>query len=304
MRVDHYATLGVAPDAPPEVIRAAYRALAQKYHPDRATDPRSARETMARLNAAHDVLSDPAKRRAYDRARAPQAPQALQPGPQWNGVTAPVTAEGGGHRFALTFVAGQVIDNALWSDTQVSSRGGGGLTLMGFGYNRRVKVKSEVIPRQRIAVRTRGGLHVFVEQSGSHIPVAVGQDVEVVRAFGHDTRQEADVALVNRSSGRWYWVGWDVDAGKAVCRPVAKFWDFMLYLAVVGGLSWLGWHYVHPWGWFDAGVYLLFGVPALIGAFCFLLWRTPSKISRAMGRAISAAVTPPGTSTNRSLSAR
>ena len=39
---DHYAALGVAPDADHEVIKAAFRALAKKYHPDTAADPMAA----------------------------------------------------------------------------------------------------------------------------------------------------------------------------------------------------------------------------------------------------------------------
>lgn len=61
----HYDTLKVARDAPDEVIAAAYRALAKKYHPD--TNPhRSAATTMQSINAARDVLLDPARRGQYD----------------------------------------------------------------------------------------------------------------------------------------------------------------------------------------------------------------------------------------------
>jgi len=59
----HYSTLGVLPTAEPEVIRASWKALAQLYHPDR--NPRGAQIMMA-INEAHDVLSDPLRRKAYD----------------------------------------------------------------------------------------------------------------------------------------------------------------------------------------------------------------------------------------------
>lgn len=61
----HYETLSVSRNAPPEVIRAAYKALSQKWHPDKnaSTDAANA---MKALNAAYDQLSDPARRRAYD----------------------------------------------------------------------------------------------------------------------------------------------------------------------------------------------------------------------------------------------
>jgi curved DNA-binding protein CbpA len=62
----HYDNLKVARDAPPEVIRAAYKSLSQKYHPDRnPSDPKASR-TMAIINAAYRVLSDPDRRRKHD----------------------------------------------------------------------------------------------------------------------------------------------------------------------------------------------------------------------------------------------
>ncbi len=67
---DYYAVLGVLPSAEFIVIRAAYRALAHKYHPDkyRADDP-SAGEKMREINEAYSVLSDEQKRQAYDSER-------------------------------------------------------------------------------------------------------------------------------------------------------------------------------------------------------------------------------------------
>jgi len=62
---DLYQVLQVAPDAEPEVIRAAYRALAQKHHPDAG----GTQERMAELNRAWAVLGEPQARRHYDRGR-------------------------------------------------------------------------------------------------------------------------------------------------------------------------------------------------------------------------------------------
>ena len=68
---DYYGTLGVISSADIVVIRAAYRALAQKYHPDRTTaDPDRATGRMAEINEAYSVLSDPAKREEYDQLRS------------------------------------------------------------------------------------------------------------------------------------------------------------------------------------------------------------------------------------------
>lgn len=66
--LDHYEVLQVSPNAEPGVILAAYRRLAQTYHPDVNPDPR-APERMRRLNRALEILSDPEKRVEYDRRR-------------------------------------------------------------------------------------------------------------------------------------------------------------------------------------------------------------------------------------------
>jgi molecular chaperone DnaJ len=67
--VDHYETLQVSRAAEPEVIEKAYRALALKYHPDRAPDEdrSAATERFQGITEAYSVLSDPTRRAAYDR---------------------------------------------------------------------------------------------------------------------------------------------------------------------------------------------------------------------------------------------
>jgi DnaJ-class molecular chaperone len=62
----HYDNLKVARDAPPEVIRAAYKTLSQKFHPDRNPHKPNATRTFQLINHAYEVLSDPVKRRAHD----------------------------------------------------------------------------------------------------------------------------------------------------------------------------------------------------------------------------------------------
>jgi curved DNA-binding protein CbpA len=61
---DHYTVLGVAPTADLDVIRAAYRVLAQRHHPDRHAN--SDGTAMVRLNQAYAVLSCPQRRAAFD----------------------------------------------------------------------------------------------------------------------------------------------------------------------------------------------------------------------------------------------
>jgi curved DNA-binding protein CbpA len=69
---DPYKILQVDPEAEDEVIAAAYRRLARKYHPDTATGP-EALGRMEAINAAWEVLGNPNRRAAHDRQRAVQA---------------------------------------------------------------------------------------------------------------------------------------------------------------------------------------------------------------------------------------
>lgn len=70
MSKDYYRILGVLDDAEDIVIRAAYKALAQRYHPDKWTgSPEEATRRMQEINEAYAVLSDPNKRKQYDDSR-------------------------------------------------------------------------------------------------------------------------------------------------------------------------------------------------------------------------------------------
>ena len=81
-----YQVLQVDPSADPEVIEAAFKRLALKYHPDRSTAADAA-ERMRALIVARDTLSDPNRRAAYDaslglpRRPAPAPSPAPQPSP-------------------------------------------------------------------------------------------------------------------------------------------------------------------------------------------------------------------------------
>lgn len=66
MAEDYYQTLGVARNASPEEIKAAFRKLALKYHPDRNPGSKESERKFKELNEAYGVLSDPEKRTAYD----------------------------------------------------------------------------------------------------------------------------------------------------------------------------------------------------------------------------------------------
>ena len=69
---DYYALLGVDAAADDAALHRAWRALAARWHPDRAGPGATA--TFQRLCAAYEVLSDPVKRLAYDRRRRGAGP--------------------------------------------------------------------------------------------------------------------------------------------------------------------------------------------------------------------------------------
>ena len=64
---DPYKTLGVTRSASEDDIRAAYRALAKRYHPDLNAGRPEAAERFKTVAAAYDLLSDPARRARFDR---------------------------------------------------------------------------------------------------------------------------------------------------------------------------------------------------------------------------------------------
>lgn len=89
---DYYKILSVPPTASRGEIRAAFRRLAQRHHPDvnpPGEDDIAANEFMRRLNEAYEVLNDPRRRATYDRQRwalaSPPQPKAPQPStPSWS----------------------------------------------------------------------------------------------------------------------------------------------------------------------------------------------------------------------------
>ncbi len=66
MATDYYKVLGIDRSAKPDAIKAAYRKLARKYHPDLNPNDKEAKKKFQEINEANEVLSDPGSRKKYD----------------------------------------------------------------------------------------------------------------------------------------------------------------------------------------------------------------------------------------------
>lgn len=64
--IDYYKILGVNKKATADEIKAAYRKLARKHHPDLNPNDKEAHKKFQQINEANEVLSDPEKRKKYD----------------------------------------------------------------------------------------------------------------------------------------------------------------------------------------------------------------------------------------------
>jgi molecular chaperone DnaJ len=90
-RPDYYKILGVGKNASDAEIKKAYRKLARKYHPDQNAGDKQAEEKFKEISQANDILSDPDKRKQYDRGGSPfasfGAPGGFDPGAFSGGIS-------------------------------------------------------------------------------------------------------------------------------------------------------------------------------------------------------------------------
>jgi hypothetical protein len=76
---DYYAVLGIAPDATARQVKAAYRKLAKKHHPDACPGDPDAAARFRDITEAYETLTDPERRKAYDRTYTPPPGSGMTP---------------------------------------------------------------------------------------------------------------------------------------------------------------------------------------------------------------------------------
>jgi curved DNA-binding protein CbpA len=196
---DLYKVLQVDSEADPDVIQAAYRRLAQKFHPDLATGV-GAGERMVLINNAWEILGDPARRAAYDQqlaaARIAASEAAAAPRPSAGPAKAPPPPAG--HRMAH--------DAPPPAPESVSSNWTSGRSNVGGGYDE----KSMRRPDGDGAAgpppgRPSGSVVTFGRYTGWSLGEIATRDLEYLEwldrmTIGRPYRDEIDLIL--RQAGR------------------------------------------------------------------------------------------------------
>lgn len=193
---DLYKLLQVDSEADPDVIQAAYRRLAQKFHPDLATGV-GAGERMVAINGAWEVLGDPERRAAYDRQLA-EARSVPKPPPAATTSAPPAAARPAAHRTAS--------GAGMPSPDPVSSNWTSGRSNVGGGYDERSMRRPDGDGAAGPPPgRPSGSLINFGRYSGWSLGEIAGRDLEYLEwldrmTIGRPYRDEIDVIL--RRAGR------------------------------------------------------------------------------------------------------
>jgi len=101
--MDPYVTLGVSRTATQNEIKAAYRKLAKKLHPDLNPGNKVAEKQFKDVSAAYEILEDPVKRAKFDHGESEPDQGGARQGPSKQGPFYYETQRGGGGRYTQSF---------------------------------------------------------------------------------------------------------------------------------------------------------------------------------------------------------
>lgn len=262
---DYYAVLGVARDAPAEVVRAAGRVLLQKYHPDRNPDA-DAGDRTEEISVAYRILTDPKRRAEYDaelRAMEAAISDVLSAGENSRCKPAELSVRRtvGRTVYEIRFQDGFVGEHTEWCEAVDVVRSDQRLFI---GKGSHVITESRL--KQRVWLRF-GSEERLIEFAGDALPVATGQAITLASISKPETSKAATpLVLVNRASGQ--------ELALTGIREVAASLLSAQDLLIQGGrfaaimLSALGLLYfafLRNAGVLAWGVSLILGVPALFG---------------------------------------
>lgn len=194
---DPYKTLQVDPEAENEVIAAAYRRLARKYHPDLATGAESA-QRMAALNLAWEQIGAPERRAAFDRERAIQAAMARR------GDAGPTAGSAGSARSAGS-AAGRSGSRSPTPPETVSRDWSSGRSSVGGGYDESMHASDGTGAAGPPPGNPSGRVMTFGRYTGWSLGEIARSDLEYIEwldrmPIGRPYRDEIDAIL--RSAGR------------------------------------------------------------------------------------------------------
>jgi curved DNA-binding protein CbpA len=205
-QIDPYKILQVDSEAEDEVIQAAYRRLARKYHPDLAASPDAANR-MAAINAAWELIGEPAKRVAFDRERTPLATKPVQPagGTTTGGTPGPSSGASSGARPGSSSTSGGASSASAPPAETVSRDWTSGRSTQGSGYEESMHSADGFGAAGPPPGRPSGTVLNFGRYAGWSLGEVARTDMEYVEwldraPIGRNYRQEIDEIL--RKSGR------------------------------------------------------------------------------------------------------
>lgn len=233
--MDHYEELGLERTASAEEIRRAYHNLSRLLHPDQQQDEtlkRLAEAQMRRLNAIHELLSDPWRRRRYDARLASQVPLVMVPVDAqseppararrgWAAKAAWVVSAVLGVVAIAWWVSGDRMravpyPQASWPPPEPAPRAGEPVRRAAPRARRAVRTTDQVKPREE-APRNQSDSAVFPAQVEEPETVPPRGNREISEAAPPASPQPAD--RVEGVAGTWFYVPVAMRSGSTLYPP-------------------------------------------------------------------------------------